>query len=214
MSISSRRFTLSKLIPRSRTGRLAFVATTILALGCSQETPLVVSEAQAESPVAQQAEQVPPQESATQSYSQKLAAALEKAAAAKDAVVDQLSAAGESGSEAANDSITWATDMFNNLKEQGLTQAENTQQWLSNDWKLAGAWEYRVVEIGQGLEATETLNRLGSERWECFHVTSSKPADLTVFYFKRPAQSYLNNLPMKDLMHLLPLMGAGGNDNQ
>ena len=202
---------------RNRRFNLPLVVAILLVIGCSPESPVVGSErfvTTAESPVTQGTESATPPEPAAQTYSQKLAAALEKATAAKDAVVDQFSDAGTSGSQAASDSIAWATEMFNSLKNQGITQAENTQQWLSDDWKQAGAWEYHVVTFISDADIAAKLNELGKERWECFQVVPPAAGQVTKFYFKRPAQSYLNNLPMKDLMHLLPLMGSGGDDGQ
>ncbi len=205
-------FVQSRSMRSARQFRLLLTATILIAIGCSPETPLSVSDAQAEAPVVQQTESVTPAEPVAQSYSEKLAAALEKATAAKDVVMDQLSAASESGGQAASDSVNWATEMFNNLKEQGLTKAENTQQWLADDWKHAGAWEYHVVAFDSNGDPASALNELGKDRWECFHVGADPTGDRLTFYFKRPAKSYLNNLPMKDLMHLLPLMGTGRNN--
>ena len=210
-----------------RTQRLKFplVVAILLVLGCSPESPLsgsegvalkgdpAVTEAPASPAQPQEATPAPASEPAAQTYAEKLATALEKAAAAKDAVVDQLSSAGESGSQAASDSVTWASEMFNSLKEQGMTRAENTQQWLADDWKLAGAWEYHVATLKADSEPASVLNELGKERWECFQVISI-PGGPSTFYFKRPAKSYLNNLPMKDLMHLLPLMSGSGNSSE
>jgi hypothetical protein len=196
--------------------KLPLILLIVAAIDCSPESALSGNEsiaATAEAPATSPQESATP-EPAAQTYSQKLAAALEKATAAKDAVVDQFSDAGTSGSQAASDSIAWATEMFNSLKNQGITQAENTQQWLSDDWKQAGAWEYHVVTFISDADIAAKLNELGKERWECFQVVPPAAGQVTKFYFKRPAQSYLNNLPMKDLMHLLPLMGSGGDDGQ
>ena len=223
-SISITQWTSVRVRPNQRI-KLPLVAAILLMLGCSPESQLsgsegivatakpAVAEALASPAQPQEATPAPASEPASQTYAEKLATALEKAAAAKDAVVDQLSSAGESGSQAASDSVTWASEMFNSLKEQGMTRAENTQQWLADDWKLAGAWEYHVTTLKADSDPASVLNELGKERWECFQVISS-PGGPSTFYFKRPAKSYLNNLPMKDLMHLLPLMGGSGNGDQ
>lgn len=209
----------SPAVRQNQPFKLPLIVAILLVIGCSPDSPLVGSEevaATAETSVVQgqSTEPATPAEPVAQTYSQKLADALQKAAAAKDAVVDQLSSAGESGSQAASDSVAWATEMFNSLKDQGLTTADNTQQWLAKDWELAGAWEYRVEKLVSGPEVTAKLNELGRERWECIQVVHSQAGGMVTFYFKRPAKSYLNNLPMKDLMHLLPLMGSGGSDGQ
>ena len=141
-------------------------------------------------------------------YLDRLSGALDQAENAKDAIAKKLYDATQSGGQAASDSMAWATEMYNNLKTRGLTTASDTQQWLASDWKNAGAWEYKTLTATSASTVERELNELGAERWECFHVAGAVAGKQT-FYLKRPVHSYLNNLPMKDVMHLLPIIGAG-----
>ena len=128
----------SPSIRPTRRFKLPLIAAILVVIGCSPDSPLSGSEgivvetktvATQDSAPAAEAPAVPA-EPAAQTYSQKLAAAMEKAAAAKDAVMEQLSDAGESSGQAASDSITWATEMFSSLKEQGFTTVSYTHLTL------------------------------------------------------------------------------------
>lgn len=106
------------------------------------------------------------------------------------------------------DTMKWANDTFEALKKKGLTTASDAGSWLTQDFKNMNAWEYKVVFIGdkQPAAAERTLNQLGAEHWECFHVQAQGSSLL--FYFKKPKRSFLKSLPTSDLMHLVPLMGG------
>lgn len=122
---------------------------------------------------------------------------------AKDWVQKKISDAATASGESASDAMGWANDTFESLKESGLTNAENTSQWLTQDWKNMQSWEYKsiVLETAAGGDsADEQLNRLGAQGWECFHVDSG------TFYFKKPADSYLRHLPFRDVIKLIPLL--------
>ncbi len=121
---------------------------------------------------------------------------------AKDWVQKKIGDATTASGESANDALTWANDTFDSLKESGLTSAENTSQWLSQDWKNMQSWEYKtvVLEMTEGESADDQLNQMGAQGWECFHVDSG------TFYFKKPADSYLRSLPFRDVIKLIPLL--------
>jgi len=124
------------------------------------------------------------------------------AAGAKDWVQKKIGDAATASGESASDAMGWANDTFESLKESGLTNAENTSQWLSQDWKNMQSWEYKtiVLEANGENSADDQLNQLGSQGWECFHVDSG------TFYFKKPADSYLRHLPFRDVIKLIPLL--------
>ena len=106
------------------------------------------------------------------------------------------------------DTMKWANDTFEALKKKGLTTASDAGSWLTQDFKNMNAWEYKVVFIGdkQPAAAERTLNQLGAEHWECFHVQAQ--ASSLMFYFKKPKSSFLKSLPTSDLMRLVPMMGG------
>jgi len=88
-------------------------------------------------------------------------------------------------------------------------QESPVYEWAKQDLGRIGDWEYLVTELP--LSDTERvqgrLNELGAERWECIwiHTTANK----TSFIFKRPTKSYLRNIPLSQLMKLVP---GGGSD--
>ena len=55
--------------------------------------------------------------------------------------------------------------------------------------------------IRDALALVAALNRLGSERWECFWIETQ--AHKKRFFFKRPAKSYLRTLPARELLKLV-----------
>jgi len=121
---------------------------------------------------------------------------------AKDWVQKKIGDAATASSESAGDAMGWANDTFESLKESGLTNAENTSQWLSQDWKNMQSWEYKTIVLkatGEG-SADDQLNQMGAQGWECFHV------DSRTFYFKKPADSYLRHLPFRDVIKLIPIL--------
>jgi hypothetical protein len=54
-------------------------------------------------------------------------------------------------------------------------------------------------------QTEKKLNELGAKRWECFHVGKGAQGE-TVFYMKKHAKSYLDNVPLKDMLHLLQFL--------
>lgn len=113
--------------------------------------------------------------------------------------------ASDSSSQITNGSLKWADKTFNRLKDQGLTTAESTGDWLTDDWRNMESWEYKIVQAklipNDELEAE--LNRLGQKGWECFSISQGQ------MFFKKPRESYLRRLPFKDLLRLAPLLNQG-----
>lgn len=128
--------------------------------------------------------------------------------------LNKVSESDEAAGKVAEDTVEWASNMFNQLKENGLTNADNAKDWMAEDFASIGAWEYKVLkmEADQASSRLEvTMNKLGQERWECFAI---QPAGTSMLYhFKRQKKSYLQSLPLKDMLHLLPLMSSGEDNN-
>jgi hypothetical protein len=100
--------------------------------------------------------------------------------------------------------------LYGQARDTGEQVPGDVYDWLKEDLNQIGDWEYRVVEIPSSertLAETE-LNDLGKERWECFWVEAR--GSRTRFYLKRPSRSYLRNLPLSDLMKVVPTPDAGG----
>jgi len=122
---------------------------------------------------------------------------------------DTSNDAAQAAGDTAEGSVEWATETYEQLKEQGLTTANSAGQWFTEDFKSMGAWEYKIVELNltqSSEQAEQQLNALGRERWECFQVTPQKKGSSHYYFFKRPKRSYLKNIPLKDVLKLVPLM--------
>ena len=135
----------------------------------------------------------------------------EGATMAKDWLQEKFSDVYDSSSQIADDTSGWVNDTYKSLKDQGLTHAGSATQWLTDDIRAIGSWEYKVISLNanDSVEAIEAkLNEHGGKKWECFHVVEG--AESMKLMFKRAKRSYLKNGPLKDLMKLVPLMGGGG----
>ena len=113
--------------------------------------------------------------------------------------------ASDSTGNAVEGSLDWANQTFKTLKDQGLTTASSTGQWLNEDWQNMESWQYKVVAANtvpaEQLEAK--LNELGKQGWECFSIDDQR------MIFKKASESYLRRLPFKDILRLAPLLNQG-----
>ncbi len=94
-------------------------------------------------------------------------------------------------------------------KEMGQSMPDRVPDWVVEDLKNVGDWEYRVVEAKRD-ELEATLNHWGTERWECFSVTPA--GNKTQMVFKRRKRSQLRelkDLSPDDLLTVLKLMRKG-----
>lgn len=116
--------------------------------------------------------------------------------------IDQASGSGQ-------DVMDYASEMYKTLKKQGLTKATDASSWLREDFNNMNAIEYKVLRtsVEDPAEFEATLNEMGKARWECFHVQEKDGA--TTFYFKKPRRSYMRNIPMRDMIRMVPFMGNG-----
>lgn len=125
-------------------------------------------------------------------------------------VNDLYEGAVEGGSEATDATVDFVTGLYNKAKETGETTTASARDWVMDDLKKGGAWEYRVVQTtaaeAEALEAE--MNKLGEQRWECYSVVPGNNGDVTIF-LKRPARSMIRSLPARDLLRLVPLLGGG-----
>jgi len=174
---SIEKFTVASLIG------LALVMTVGLT-GCTEEpvasnpsdvSPMpaqVLTEAKLQEEAPQEPSSVPPVESkgmleAAGDFLQKAKSGTGATAmGAKDWVQKKIGDAAAASGESASDAMGWANDTFESLKESGLTNAENTSQWLTQDWKNMQSWEYKSIVLEKaagGDSADEQLNRLGAQ---------------------------------------------------
>ncbi len=114
----------------------------------------------------------------------------------------------------AEQSTEWVIDQFDRAKSAGETTATSARDWVMQDIQRMGSWQYTNVSIPTSAhpeEITKKLNELGVKRWECFLVDTDESKK--TFYFKRNERSYLKQIPARDLLKLVPMLG-GGDDSQ
>jgi hypothetical protein len=107
--------------------------------------------------------------------------------------------------EVSEESSYWdqIKEKFQNQADQGKEKTQQAKEWIEEDLKRIGDWEYHieVLSFDDLPQLAEKLNTLGQQRWQCFWVEPHK--DQTVFLFKRPAISYLRRIPRGDVLRLL-----------
>ena len=89
-----------------------------------------------------------------------------------------------------------AHDVLDGARSRAQAIGEMSAEELSEIWAI----EYRTLLVPHADLGTldETLNALGQERWECYHVSDEPQGKM--FYFKRPKSTAISNLT-----HLLRL---------
>ena len=84
-----------------------------------------------------------------------------------------------------------AMQLYKETAGEDAVMPEDAQQWVMEDLKKIGDWEYQVLRISdhdpERIQAA--MNELGSRRWECFFVRTVDGAAL--YHFKRQKTSYL-----------------------
>jgi hypothetical protein len=92
---------------------------------------------------------------------------------------------------------------FEEVKSDDKEIRDQAREWIEEDIKKIGDWEYKVLEIKYdgGDELEKHLTRLGNDRWECFWI-EKKNKDFLIF-FKRPKISYLQKIPKGELFKML-----------
>ncbi|QEG23872.1 hypothetical protein [Mariniblastus fucicola] len=199
-----------------RTLKLAVIAIACLVAGCANE-PVAPGNGVAAVAQAQQEPIADPQPEKSEGIGDKFSDLVEQAkskAPSLDDMKKMIGSAGDATGQTADDTMKWANEMYKSLSESGMTTTTNVKDWVAEDWSNINAWEYQVVtvESAQLVEnpgiLQEKMNEAGKLRWECFHVSDGPGA--TMFYFKRRKRSYMKNLPLKDMLKLVPLLDSGG----
>ena len=113
------------------------------------------------------------------------------------------------GASAADSAGEQLQQLYEQAKKQGETSVGNTKQWAVEDFQKIGDWQYTVESISANdpQAMVNKLNEMGSQRWECFWI-DRKQDSTAVLYFKRPMRSYIQRLPYRDLIRLIPLLGG------
>ncbi len=95
-----------------------------------------------------------------------------------------------------------AKELYEKAKESGEKVPEDIKDWIKEDIKKIGTWEYKIVFLDTESNLEGELNKLGKERWECFWI--EKRENKLKLFMKRPVKSYLKAIPAKHLLKLIP----------
>jgi hypothetical protein len=93
--------------------------------------------------------------------------------------------------------------LYEKAKDAGDDVPKNIADWVKAEFQRMGTWEYRIAtfDANDYAELEKELNKLGKERWECFWL--EREGNALRLACKRPAQSHLQALPVKELMKLI-----------
>ena len=123
-----------------------------------------------------------------------------------------VSSAAAQNVERSRDEGIWkqVLDLYEKAREAGEQVPQDVHLWAKEDIAKIGDWEYLVttVPISDLSNVQSRLNELGSERWELIWI--HLVGDKTALILKRPARSYLMNIPLSKLLKLVPRGESSG----
>jgi hypothetical protein len=102
--------------------------------------------------------------------------------------------------------------LYQQARDTGETVTEDVYEWAREDMQSIGDWEYRVVYLTSPnhIALEKRLNELGTDRWEVVWIDRQGP-NLNVT-LKRPSRTWLNKLPLGQLLKLAAPGGGSGGD--
>ena len=95
-------------------------------------------------------------------------------------------------------------EYYEKAKAAGEQVPQDVYEWARQDLSRIGDWEYLVtsISLSNTVGMQHELNLLGANRWECILI--ERDGDKSIFVFKRPAKSYLQNLSLSQLLKIVP----------
>ena len=132
-----------------------------------------------------------------------------KADTTKQWLAEAYEDAKSNGGSTADETQKLIDRLYRQAKQSGETTAGSAKDWVVDDFRKLGSWQYKTVRISttDPTQIEAELNKLGAERWDCFWV--DKDDSTITFYLKRTRRSVLRQLPARELLRLLPLLGGG-----
>ncbi len=133
-----------------------------------------------------------------------------------EAIPPEVQVAESAAQEASNGSLSslarTISQAYESAKSQGLTAATSARDWVMDDLNSSNRWEYKILTSANGdpAQLERELNELGRDGWQCFHVQSQE-GSLRLFLQRHPS-SISRNIPMSDLLKVLPYLGLGQGD--
>lgn len=102
--------------------------------------------------------------------------------------------------------------LYEQAKAAGETAAEDVYEWAREDLEAIGDWEYKVKYFPNvdHIVFEKKLNELGTERWEVIWIDRQGPN--LIVTMKRPSRTWLNKLPLGQLLKVAAPGPDGGNE--
>ncbi len=102
--------------------------------------------------------------------------------------------------------------LYEQAKDAGETAAEDVYEWAREDVEKIGDWEYKVEYLSNPnhIALEKKLNELGIERWEAVWIDRQGPN--LIVTLKRPSRTWLNKLPLGQLIKAAAGAGDGGGE--
>jgi len=102
--------------------------------------------------------------------------------------------------------------LYQEAKGTSETAAEDVYEWAREDMQSIGDWEYKVEYFSNPnhLALEKQLNELGTDRWEVVWIDRQGPN--LIVTLKRPSRTWLNKLPLGQLLKLVAPGGDAGGE--
>ncbi len=102
--------------------------------------------------------------------------------------------------------------LYEQAKDAGETAAEDVYEWAREDLAAIGDWEYKVQYFANlnHIALEKKLNELGTERWEVIWIDRQGPN--LIVTLKRPSRTWLNKLPLGQLIKVAAPGSDGGGE--
>lgn len=100
--------------------------------------------------------------------------------------------------------------LYEAARESGEQVPKDVYDWVRGDLASIGSWEYHVETVsGDDATLEARLAELGADRWELvgFRAVSGTAVRLVL---KRPNRTYLNKVPLGELLKLVPISSEDG----
>lgn len=123
-------------------------------------------------------------------------------------------AAAEEPEETSEEPGLWIqiVKLYQEAKDSGETASEDVYEWARTDLESIGDWEYKVKYFPNAnhIALEKNLNELGIDRWEVIWIDRQGPN--LIVTMKRPSRTWLNKLPLGQLIKMVAPVADGGGE--
>ena len=116
--------------------------------------------------------------------------------------------------ESIGESEVWSEveRLYELAKRKGEEVPKDVYEWAKEDVQAIGNWEYKVQYFSNPnhIALENQLNELGKERWDVIWIDRQGPN--LIVTMKRPSRTWLNKLPLGQLLKLAAPGGDGASE--